>query len=148
MFCFIILLNKKMITSNKLNRGFLRVPNLVPWLISNVNILGVTALPCEQWFLQAGRYRRETPLSRIVRPGETTARRVLQLTSSLINSAGSDCKSSQQARWVGGGGDYLREAINQEMAVIRGMVAWVAGTIKGRVRKVQKGKGGGGEFLP
>ena len=35
-------------------------------------------LPCEQWFLQAGRYGRET-LSRSVRPGETTARRVEEI---------------------------------------------------------------------
>ena len=32
-----------MITSNKLNLGFLSVPNLVTWLIFNVNILGVRA---------------------------------------------------------------------------------------------------------
>ena len=50
---------------------------------------------------------------------------------------------SQVNRRDGWEGDYLREAINQETAVIWGMVAWVAGTIKGRVRKVQKGKGGG-----
>ena len=48
---------------------------------------------------------------------------------SLINSAGSDCTSSRQARWVGGGrrlfegGDYfkyfrLRDTINQGTAVI------------------------------
>ena len=30
MFCLIIPLNQKMITSNKLNMGFLRVPNLIP----------------------------------------------------------------------------------------------------------------------
>ena len=30
-------------TSNKLNMGFLRVPNLVPWLIVNGNILGIRA---------------------------------------------------------------------------------------------------------
>ena len=88
---------------------------------------------------------------------------VLELKSSLINSAGSDSTSSQQARWFGGGrGDYLmeeimlnisdwgqrllilREATNRGMAIIRGnTVAWVAGTIKGRGRKVQKGKGRG-----
>ena len=47
---------------------------------------------------------------------------------SLINSAGSDCTSSRQARWVGGGrlfegGDYykyfrLRDTINQGTAII------------------------------
>ena len=30
-------------TSNKLNMGFSSVPNMVPWLIFNVNILGVRA---------------------------------------------------------------------------------------------------------
>ena len=32
-FCFIFPLNQKIITPNKLNMGFLSVPNLVPWLI-------------------------------------------------------------------------------------------------------------------
>ena len=32
--CFIFPLNKKIITSNKLNMGFLSVPNLVPSLVS------------------------------------------------------------------------------------------------------------------
>ena len=32
-FCFIVTWNQKTITSNKLNMGFLIVPNLVPWLI-------------------------------------------------------------------------------------------------------------------
>ena len=32
-FCFIVTWNQKTITSNKLNVGFLIVPNLVPWLI-------------------------------------------------------------------------------------------------------------------
>ena len=36
-FCFIILLNRKKITSSKLNMGFLSVPNLVPWLIFSVS---------------------------------------------------------------------------------------------------------------
>ena len=36
-------------------------------------IIAGIRLPCEQWFLQAGRYGF---LSRSVRPGETTARRV------------------------------------------------------------------------
>ena len=37
-FCFIIPLNsKKIIISNKLNMGFLSVPNLIHWLIFNVN---------------------------------------------------------------------------------------------------------------
>ena len=31
--CFIFPLNQKIITSNKLNMGFLSVPNLVPWLV-------------------------------------------------------------------------------------------------------------------
>ena len=39
--CFIIPLKQKIITLNKLNMGFLIVPNLVPWLISDVNILDV-----------------------------------------------------------------------------------------------------------
>ena len=41
----------------------------------------------------------------------------LELKLSLINSAGSDCTSSRQARWVGGGGDYLREAIILNISV-------------------------------
>ena len=63
--------------------------------------------------------------------------------------------------WVGGGGgDYLREAIILNISVwgwrlfeggnysrdgyySRNMVAWVAGIIKGRGRKVQKVKGSG-----
>ena len=32
-FCFIVTWNQKTITTNKLNMGFLIVPNLVPWLI-------------------------------------------------------------------------------------------------------------------
>ena len=41
-FCFIIPLNsKKIIISNKLNMGFLSVPNLIHWLIFNVNNLGI-----------------------------------------------------------------------------------------------------------
>ena len=36
-FCFIIPLNWKIITSSKLNMGFLSVTNLVPWLIFNVS---------------------------------------------------------------------------------------------------------------
>ena len=82
----------------------------------------------------------------------------LELKSSLINSAGSDSTSSQQARWVGGGGGQLFEGgdyfkyfrlrdtiiINRGTAIIRGnMVVWVACTIKGRGKKVQKGKGRG-----
>ena len=43
MFCFIIPLNRKLITSNKENMGLLSVPNLVIWLIFNVNILGTRA---------------------------------------------------------------------------------------------------------
>ena len=74
---------------------------------------------------------------------------------SLINSAGSDCTSSRQARWVGGGGrlfeggDYfkyfcLRDTINRGTAIIQwNMVVWVFCTIKGRGKKVQKGKGRG-----
>ena len=43
-FCFIIPLNsKKNIISNKLNMGFLSVPNLINWLIFNVNNLGIRA---------------------------------------------------------------------------------------------------------
>ena len=42
--CFIIPLNsKKIIISNKLNMGFLSVPNLIHWLIFNVNNLGIRA---------------------------------------------------------------------------------------------------------
>ena len=40
---FIVPLNQKMITSNKLNMGFLSVPNLFPWLNFNVNILCIRA---------------------------------------------------------------------------------------------------------
>ena len=40
-------------------------------LMVNVSEKAVPAIPCEQWFLQAGRYGS-------VRPGETTARRVFQ----------------------------------------------------------------------
>ena len=36
--CFIIPVNWEIITSSKLNMGFLSVPNLVPWLIFNVII--------------------------------------------------------------------------------------------------------------
>ena len=39
--CFIIPLKQKNNHVNKLNMGFLSVPNLVPWLISDVNILDV-----------------------------------------------------------------------------------------------------------
>ena len=34
---------QKVITSNKLDLGFFSVPNLVSWLIFNVNIIGVRA---------------------------------------------------------------------------------------------------------
>ena len=36
-------LNQKMITSNKIDAGFFSAPNLVLWLLFNVNILGVGA---------------------------------------------------------------------------------------------------------
>ena len=35
--------NQKMITSSKLNMGFLSVPNLFPWLNFNVKILSIRA---------------------------------------------------------------------------------------------------------
>ena len=35
--CFIIRLNHKLFTSNKLNMGFLGVPNLVPWSLMSIS---------------------------------------------------------------------------------------------------------------
>ena len=41
-------------------------------LVKNSKYLSSLKVPCEQWFLQAGRYATKGS----VRPGETTARRV------------------------------------------------------------------------
>ena len=39
MSCFIFLLNQKVITSNKLNKGFLSIPSLVPWLLFRARVV-------------------------------------------------------------------------------------------------------------
>ena len=70
---------------------------------------------------------------------------------SLINSAGSDCTSSNRRDGLGGrrlfeGGDYfkyfrLRDAINRGTAIIQGnMVVWVFCTIKWRGKKCKREK--------
>ena len=88
--------------SNKLNMSFLFVPNLVPYLIFSVNILGVRAwIVTGQFcwirlhFKRKGRWQEGRGWTIIWRRG----------LFSIFPSKG---------------GDYLREAINQGTAIIRG----------------------------
>ena len=86
-----------MITSNKIDAGFFSAPNLVPWLLFNVNILGVGAWIVTDEFCRI-RFH--------------------------FNLKGRDMRKSRWREAVGreggGGCDYSRKAINRGMAIIRG----------------------------
>ena len=60
------------------------------YLAHSVGLRSSSAVPCEQWFLQAGRYgtrNRGFSLSRSVRPGETTARKVVPPGLSKVHAS-------------------------------------------------------------
>ena len=91
-----------MITSNKIDVGFFSAPNLVPWLLFNVNILGVGAWIVTDEFCRI-RF--------------------------LFNLKGRDMRKSRWREAVGRGGggcDYSRKAINRGMAIIRGNTVFLS----------------------
>ena len=90
-----------MITSNKIDAGFFSAPNLVPWLLFNVNILGVGAWIVTDEFCRI-RFH--------------------------FNLKGRDMRKSRWREAVGreGGCDYSRKAINRGMAIIRGNTVFLS----------------------